>query len=117
MQDATAEYGPIHPAGTIEKYLPADKHLGPVSGAAKDHERQPLDEDNATRQDPLSVLQNLDDFERQARKILSPKALIYYSSAADSLTSHHKNVEDWSRITLRPRILRCVFSALLGCSL
>lgn len=29
-KDATAEYDPIHPPGTIEESLPANKYLGPV---------------------------------------------------------------------------------------
>src|SRR5947199_6997952 len=29
-KDATAEYDPIHPPGTIEENLPAEKYLGPV---------------------------------------------------------------------------------------
>jgi hypothetical protein len=29
-KDATEEFEPIHPPDTLEKYLPKDKHLGPV---------------------------------------------------------------------------------------
>lgn len=29
-KDATAAYEPIHPPGTLEQYLPKDKHLGDV---------------------------------------------------------------------------------------
>ena len=115
-QDATLEYEPLHPEGTIEKYLPADKHLGPVEVSDYDdsHNGQPRPTMNSeARQAPLSVLQNLDDFEVEARKYLSQKAWVYYSSAAESLASHRSNLRDWERIHLRPRILRSVVLLLV----
>jgi L-lactate dehydrogenase (cytochrome) len=51
-------------------------------------------------------LQNLDEFEREAKKYLPERAWIYYSSAADSLASHRNNVRDFDKVVLRPRILR-----------
>ena len=60
------------------------------------------------KQAPLSVLQNLDEFEHEAKKVLSQKAMVYYHSAADSLFSHETNRRDWAKVSLRPRILRCV---------
>src|SRR5689334_5031430 len=30
-KDATEEYEPIHPPDTLDKFLPKDKHLGPVN--------------------------------------------------------------------------------------
>jgi L-lactate dehydrogenase (cytochrome) len=105
-QDATEEYEPIHPPGTIEKFLPADKHLGKVSGVLQPRPLETPHVRNADGQEALSVLQNLDEFEREAEKYLSQKAWIYYSSGADSITSHRNNLRDWERIVLRPRILR-----------
>lgn len=106
MQDATSEYEPIHPAGTIDKFLPPEKHLGEVDGVSSSEPSQPPQGRDDAQQTPLSILQNLDDLELEAKKYLSKKAWIYYSSAADSLSSHRDNIGDWDRIVLRPRILR-----------
>ena len=62
----------------------------------------------------LHTVQNLNEFESIAKACLSPNAWAYYSSAADSLTSLHSNLADWSKITLRPRILRNVSRVSLG---
>ena len=103
-QDATAEYEPIHPPGTIENSLPRDKHVGKVTGIAPSHASHHTRD--ITKQAPLSVLQNLEEFEVEANKYLSEKARIYFSSAADSLTSHKNNVRDWDRVVLRPMVMR-----------
>ena len=57
---------------------------------------------------PLGTLQNLDEFETTARKVVSRKAWVYFSSATDTLASYKKNRLDWSKVTLRPRVLRNV---------
>lgn len=57
---------------------------------------------------PLSTLQNVDEFEAAARQGLSKKAWVFYSSATDSLASLQQNRLDWTRIRLRPRVLRNV---------
>lgn len=46
--------------------------------------------------------------EHAAKAILSERAWIYYSSAAEDLRSHQSNLYDWDRISFRPRILRNV---------
>jgi L-lactate dehydrogenase (cytochrome) len=56
----------------------------------------------------LSLCLNLDDFELAAEKALSRRAWTYFHSAADGLGSMRNNREDWSKITLRPRVLRNV---------
>jgi L-lactate dehydrogenase (cytochrome) len=77
-----------------------------VTGIISSQQYQPQEVQDKAKQAPLSVLQNLGEFEREAKKYLSEKAWIYYSSAADSLASHRNNVRDWDRVILRPRILR-----------
>ena len=57
---------------------------------------------------PLSLFQNLDDFEVAAEKNLSKKAWVYYNSATDSLMSAKTNRLDWTKVTLRPRVMRNV---------
>jgi L-lactate dehydrogenase (cytochrome) len=58
-----------------------------------------------TKPVPLSTIQNVAEFENEARKVVSKKAWVYFHSAADSLAAHQANRQDWARINLRPRIL------------
>ena len=57
---------------------------------------------------PLSTLQNLDDFELAAKKVMTRKGWVYFNSAAESLSSSKANRVDWSKVSLRPRVLRNV---------
>lgn len=113
-KDATAEYAPIHPDGTIEKSLDPSKHLGAVQGPMDFLQPEIRDvkaEDEVQSKDqlaPIGTVQNLLDLEKEARKVLAKKGWIYYTSSADSTTSFERNREDWSRVIFRPRILRNV---------
>ena len=51
---------------------------------------------------------NLDDFENAAKGVVTDRAWTYYSSAAEDLQSHQTNLDDWKRVTFRPRVLRNV---------
>ncbi|KAK3713542.1 hypothetical protein LTR37_008500 [Vermiconidia calcicola] len=114
-RDATEEYEPVHPPGTIETHLDKgtiEKHLGPIDVTTLDALKA-ADVVAQTSRDseelaPLPTLQNLDDFESEARKIVSKKAWVYFSSSADSTTAHARNRLDWTRVNFRPRILRNV---------
>merc|ERR1712000_740361 len=74
-KDATEEYDPIHPPDTLDKYLPKDKHLGPVDMSTVERERKADDPDEVERvkrleQKPLlSQCYNLHDFEAVARRV------------------------------------------------
>ena len=57
---------------------------------------------------PITLCLNLNDFERAAKAVVNKRTWTYYSSAADDLHSHRFNLEDWGRITFRPRVLRNV---------
>ncbi|KXT07152.1 hypothetical protein AC578_2497 [Pseudocercospora eumusae] len=116
-KDATAEYEPIHPDGTLDKHLTKDQHLGPVEMSNGPEQAQislpafaqaAEKNESTNKQTPLSVLQNLDEFEIEARKVLSEKARIYYSSASDTLFSQTNNRSAFAKISLRPRMLRNV---------
>lgn len=107
-KDATEEYDPIHPPGTLEDSLAPSKNLGPIDPntlpepvqAAKDIGPEPDD----SRPVPLSSLLNLDEIEAAATKKLSRKAWAYYYSAADDLHSKNLNNAAYRSILLRPRI-------------
>ncbi|KAL4819882.1 FMN-dependent dehydrogenase-domain-containing protein [Aspergillus spinulosporus] len=114
-KDATAVFEATHPAGTLGQ-LPHEYHLGPVDSVTSDSEPSSTSKESkvgsrgswppAPAPTPhLHTVQNLNEFESIAKACLSPNAWAYYCSAADSLASLHKNLTDWSKITLRPRIL------------
>lgn len=65
-----------------------------------------------TKQSPahLALCCTTQDFETAAKEVLSEKSWVYVSSSANSGASLKSNVEDWSRINFRPRIMRSVSS-------
>ncbi|KAL5049372.1 hypothetical protein BDW71DRAFT_217506 [Aspergillus fruticulosus] len=114
--DATAVFEATHPAATLGQ-LPHECHLGPIKPSVGDPTSNPafgakeVGSESARPPAPtphLHTIQNLTEFESVAESILPPNAWAYYSSAADSLASLRRNRADWSKITLRPRILRNV---------
>ncbi len=109
-KDATEEYDPVHPPGTIEKNLNSDKHLGPVdlSTVTSSKDPQNVRDLSKTEHIPLSMILSLDDLETAASKILTRRAWTFYHSAADTLSSLNTNAGDWNKVSFRPRILRNV---------
>lgn len=104
-QNATEEYDPVHPPGTLDEYLSKEHRLGIV-------DPDTLPKDKAEKEEksfengppPLDSLLNLDEIEVVATKRLSRKAWAYYYSAADDLISKRLNNEVYRSILLRPRI-------------
>ncbi|KAF2456080.1 FMN-dependent dehydrogenase-domain-containing protein [Lineolata rhizophorae] len=110
-KDATEEYEPIHPAGTIEKHLPIECHLGlvnPSTVSAPAQNTSASSTQDPAKPPPLSLCLNLHDIEHAASKTVSKRAWAYFHSAADSLASERTNAADWAKISFRPRILRNV---------
>ena len=85
-------------------------HLGPVDPATVSQLAGPSQAPVLRPMDsiPISMCLNLDDMERAAQKTLSRRAWTYFHSAADSLESMRSNVEDWKKVSFRPRVLRNV---------
>ncbi|KAK9451841.1 FMN-dependent dehydrogenase-domain-containing protein [Limtongia smithiae] len=112
-KDATKEFDPIHPSDTLDKYLPASKHLGPVDmgSVEKAETEEVIDEDERARltrvslMPPLSQCYNLLDFEDVARQTMRKAAWAYYSSGADDEITLRENHAAYHRIWFRPRIL------------
>ncbi|KAJ5937271.1 FMN-dependent dehydrogenase-domain-containing protein [Penicillium verhagenii] len=104
-KDATEEFDPVHPAGTLEDNLKPESLLGTV-----DLKTLPKKESTSTTvqkiEDHPSVntLLNMDEIEALATAKLSKKAWAYYYSAADDLISKGFNTEAFRSILLRPRI-------------
>ena len=107
-KDATEEYDPIHPPGTLEENLPESCRLGPIDSSTLPEPPKPAKEVGPEAdQDievPISHLLNLDEIEEAATKKLSKKGWAYYYSAADDLRSKHLNNTIYSSILLRPRV-------------
>jgi len=115
-QDATEEYDPIHPPGTLEESLEKSQILGPVDPSTITTvtptpslaSSSPEKDKGTNGIPPLEDQLNLDDFAITAEKVLSPKAWAYYFSASDDLlTKQHNNVV-YQQILLRPRIFKDV---------
>ncbi|CAH7670868.1 FMN-dependent dehydrogenase-domain-containing protein [Phakopsora pachyrhizi] len=113
------EYDPIHPPGTIETYLPTEKHLGRVKPSELSLLKIPKrvfksnilnDRDPETDPDPpaLSTCLSLYDFESIAKGRLSDQAWAYYSSGSDDEISMRENRLAFQRLWFRPRVLRDV---------
>ncbi|KAM7206894.1 cytochrome b2, mitochondrial [Naviculisporaceae sp. PSN 640] len=111
-KDATKEFDPIHPPDTLEKYLPKDKHLGPVdmSTVIKDTSEEDSPEEIERQQrikemPLLSQCYNLLDFEAVAKRVMKKTAWAYYSSAADDEITVRENHAAFHRIWFRPKVL------------
>ncbi|KXJ95371.1 FMN-dependent dehydrogenase-domain-containing protein [Microdochium bolleyi] len=110
-KDATAEYEPIHPPDTLDKYLDKSKHLGPVDMTTVVKVEEEFDPDEEARQQRvtdkplLEQCYNLMDFEAVAKNVMKRGAWGYYSSAADDEITMRENHEAYHRIWFRPKIL------------
>ncbi|TGJ82538.1 hypothetical protein E0Z10_g6201 [Xylaria hypoxylon] len=117
-RDATEEYDPIHPPGTLEENLKPEAKLGRIDPAtlvqaepaAKEEKKLDLEDDSSP---PMETLLNLDEIEQVAKKKISEKAWAYYWSASDNLWSKTNNNTVYRDILLRPR----VFTDCTGCDL
>ncbi|EAQ89381.1 hypothetical protein CHGG_06000 [Chaetomium globosum CBS 148.51] len=109
-RDATAEYDPIHPPGTLEENLKPEAKLGVVDAdSLKQLQRQaaqgrPQDDEPKTPPPPLDTLLNLDEIEAAATSQISKKCWAYYYSASDDLHTKTLNNLAYRAILLRPRV-------------
>lgn len=114
-RDATAEFDPVHPPGTLEENLKPEAKLGTVDAESlKKLQRQSAanakatgaaSEEQKAPPPPLHTLLNLDEIEAAAKTQVSRKCWAYYFSAADDLLSKSYNNAVYRSILLRPRVL------------
>lgn len=105
-KDATEEYDPIHPPGTLEENLKPEACLGTVNPdtlpkPAADAQQSAEETEGPP---PMETLLNMDEIEQVATKQVSRKCWAYYYSASDDLISKRLNNEVYRSILLRPRI-------------
>jgi L-lactate dehydrogenase (cytochrome) len=104
-KDATEEYDPIHPPGTLEEELKPESCLGTVDPNTLPKDETPAKpQEPAARPPPMQNLLNLDEIEEVATKQVSQKAWAYYYSASDDKFSKRFNTEVYRSILLRPRV-------------
>ncbi|KAL2002894.1 hypothetical protein VTN02DRAFT_5611 [Thermoascus thermophilus] len=120
-KDATAEYDPIHPPGTLEENLKPEALLGTVDPKTlpKPEAAKTQPEEKKAAPPPMHTLLNMDEIEAVATKQISRKAWAYYYSASDDLATKHFNTQVYRSILLRPRVFidcsRCdLTTTLLG---
>ncbi|KAF3941695.1 hypothetical protein ABW19_dt0200699 [Dactylella cylindrospora] len=115
-KDATEDYDPVHPRGTLESSLPESAKLGAIDESTV-IKSEPISTSPVTENVPLDNLLNLNDFEIAAKKKLSEKAWAYYYSAADDMVSKKLNNTAYSQILFRPRVFIDVTKCDLSTSL
>ncbi|KAM3543129.1 hypothetical protein ARSEF1564_003934 [Beauveria bassiana] len=120
-QDATEDYDPVHPPGTLEENLAPDAVLGTVSAESLEKlnaasqppsppPSQPTAAAPAAKSEPepllpVQALLNLDDIEKEATKRISHRAWAYYYSASDDQISKVRNNDVYRDISMRQRVL------------
>jgi len=106
-QDATDEYDPVHPPGTLEDSLPASAKIGAIDKSTLPSVDKSPAEKSSTPEDKLMTLDeclNMDDIEKLATQKMSTKAWAYYYSAGDDLITKSANNLVYRNILLRPRV-------------
>ena len=105
-QDATEEYDPVHPPGTLEENLSPEAKLGKIDADGVIEHETPIDTSPSEQDGPVDLqsLLNLDEIEAVATKNISKKAWAYYYSASDDLYSKSFNNAAYRSIVLRPRV-------------
>ncbi|TVY32829.1 Cytochrome b2, mitochondrial, partial [Lachnellula occidentalis] len=105
-RDATEEYDPIHPPGTLEDNLNPEARLGKVDLTTLPKPKADEAEKDLEDKGPPSMqsLLNLDEIEEVATKQISKKCWAYYYSASDDLISKSFNNQVYRQILLRPRV-------------
>ncbi|KAI9926331.1 hypothetical protein AWENTII_007116 [Aspergillus wentii] len=108
-KDATDEFDSVHDKELLQS-LPASSFQGHIeagilSKPGNEAASEPISEQGPP---PLHTIINLHDFEDIARHHLPPPAWAYYSSGADDEIAKNNNQKAYSKISLRPRILRSI---------
>ncbi|KAJ9409617.1 hypothetical protein DTO045G8_2543 [Paecilomyces variotii] len=105
-KDATEEYDPIHPPGTLEENLKPEACLGTIDleTLPKPSAEKTEPQEQKESLPPVQAMLNMDEIEELATKKVSRKAWAYYYSASDDKVSKSFNTQVYRQILLRPRV-------------
>ncbi|KAF7560728.1 hypothetical protein G7046_g3416 [Stylonectria norvegica] len=104
-RDATEDYDPVHPPGTLEENLKPSDKLGTIDPDTVVAVEKPVNtKPPSDAPPPLESLMNMDEIEEEATKRVSRKCWAYYFSAGDDLWSKNFNNLVYQQILLRPRV-------------
>jgi isopentenyl diphosphate isomerase/L-lactate dehydrogenase-like FMN-dependent dehydrogenase len=125
-RDATEEFDPVHPPGTLEDHLHVIKYLGEFDSKSSPQKKMasssisenpnPLPSDIFVPQNIDQCL-NLTEIERLATRKITKRAWSYYFSGGDDLISKNYNGLVYRKILFRPRVFidctRCFLQTTL----
>ncbi|KAI0852488.1 FMN-dependent dehydrogenase-domain-containing protein [Daldinia vernicosa] len=106
-RDATDEYDPIHPPGTLEENLKPEAKLGRIDPQTIVQVSKPAakeEKKDVEGPPPMESLLNLNEIEEVATKRMPEKAWAYYYSSSDDTISKSFNNAVYKDILLRPRV-------------
>ncbi|KAI1099413.1 FMN-dependent dehydrogenase-domain-containing protein [Jackrogersella minutella] len=106
-RDATEEYDPIHPPGTLEENLKPEAKLGKIDPQTIVQTSEPAAKKEVKEDDgppPMESLLNLNEIEEVATKRMPEKAWAYYYSSSDDTITKSFNNAVYKDILLRPRV-------------
>ncbi|KAI1412596.1 FMN-dependent dehydrogenase-domain-containing protein [Hypoxylon sp. FL1857] len=105
-RDATEEYDPIHPPGTLEENLKPEAKLGRIDPQTLVQSSKPAakEKKDVEGPPPMESLLNLNEIEEVATKRMPEKAWAYYYSSSDDTISKSFNNAVYKDILLRPRV-------------
>lgn len=111
-QDATTEFDKVHSMDVVED-LPEGSYKGaldPSTAQALNAAANPpaAAATGSKEVKPLSLCVRADDFQPEAQKVLDRRAWVYVTSSANAGLSLRGNLDSWSQVTFRPRVLRDV---------
>lgn len=119
-KDATSAFEDFHAPELVEETLGAAAKKGiflsgvPINENRKNELGSGSDRQRDVAMPSLRAMVSLADFEKMASNCMSPMAWAYVASGADDEISCRENARAYSRIFLRPRVLRDV--QLIDCS-
>ncbi|KUI68637.1 (S)-mandelate dehydrogenase, mitochondrial [Cytospora mali] len=112
-QDATSEFDKVH-SMDIVKDLPEGSYKGDLDPSTAKTLNVAVNPSGVTpaadskQVKPLSLCIVANDFQAEAQKVLDRRAWVYVSSSANSGLSFQGNIDSWSQVSFRSRILRNV---------
>lgn len=107
-KDASFFFNRIHPAGVIEKLLPAEAYVGELDGELEEDpaiEEEKRCEEMRSKRPPLMTILNLSEFEYVAKRVLPMHAWAYYSGGSDDEVTLRENNSGYARYFFKPKVL------------